>query len=84
MNPKEPLALDLREVPGPARHQLVFKAWEFLSPGDCFTIRNDHDPVPLRHQLERIAGGTLEWEYLEKEPFSFQVRITRKATEKPS
>jgi len=80
MNFKEPLSLDLREVPGPARHQLVFNAWEMLSPGESFTIRNDHDPVPLRRQLEQIAGGTLEWEYLEKEPYSFQFRITRKAT----
>ena len=74
----EPLSLDLRELPGPVRHQLVFKAWEYLAFDGSFTIRNDHDPVPLRRQLERVAAGTLGWEYLEKEPGSFQVRITKK------
>ncbi len=77
----EPLSLDLRELPGPVRHQLVFKAWEYLPSGGCFTIRNDHDPVPLRRQLEQISGGALLWEYLEKAPGAFQVRITKKAVE---
>ncbi len=81
MKNKEPPSLDLRVLPGPVRHQLVFKAWEFLPTGESFTIRNDHDPVPLRRQLERIAGGRLKWEYLEKAPDSFQVRITKETAE---
>lgn len=80
---KESLSLDLRELPGPVRHQLVFKAWEYLPAGESFTIRNDHDPVPLRRQLERAAAGKLTWEYLNKEPGSFQVRIGKGAVESP-
>ena len=82
MKNKKPLSLDLREVPGPARHQLVVKAWEFLPAGESFKIWNDHDPVPLRRQLERIAGGLMKWEYLTKEPGSFQVRISREMADK--
>ena len=77
----EPLSLDLRELPGPVRHQLVFKAWEYLAFSGSFTIRNDHDPVPLRRQLERVAAGTLSWEYLEKKPGCFQVRIGKEGVE---
>lgn len=73
----QPLELDLRAMPCEARHPIIFAAWEELNPGAFFTITNDHDPVPLRLQLTRRGGNTLKWDYLERGPGIFRVRIEK-------
>src|SRR5665213_2485129 len=43
--------LDLRKVPRPLRHPLVFQKLDALPLGVSFVVINDHDPVPLNRQI---------------------------------
>jgi len=69
--------LDLRETPRPERHPIVFSAFDRLEEGESFVLINDHDPQPLKRQMERMRDGQVDWEYVKRGPESFRVRITR-------
>jgi len=74
--------LDLRDTPRPQRHPLVFTAFDRLAEGESFVLINDHDPQPLRRQIERMREGEVAWEYIERAPELFRIRITRVREEK--
>lgn len=76
--------IDVRLVPPPARHPLIFGTFDQLAPGEAFEIVNDHDPVPLHRQFERTRLGQFDWQYLEAGPAQWQVRISRIAAGEPS
>jgi len=69
--------LDLRQVPRPERHPLIFRRFDGLPVGDAFVIINDHDPVPLNRQLEAMRPGQLSWEYIVRGPDLFRIRVRR-------
>lgn len=69
--------LDLRAIPPYQRHQLIFQSVQELTPGDGFSLVNDHDPRPLHHQLLSLFGAGFAWEYLQQGPEVWQVRISR-------
>ena len=69
--------LDLRNTPRPQRHPIVFTAFDRLEEGESFVLINDHDPQPLRRQIERTREGKMAWEYIERGPECFRIRITR-------
>jgi uncharacterized protein (DUF2249 family) len=71
--------INLCLMPRPERHPLVFDAFDRLAVGESFVIINDHDPQPLRMQIEKIREGEMEWEYIERGPDTFRVRLTRVA-----
>lgn len=65
------------------KHATIFQKMEDLEPGDCFILYNDHDPVPLKYQMEERWGkDAFEWEYLEQGPRDFRILITRNEEEK--
>lgn len=72
--------LDLREVPRPERHPLVFANLDALTVGESFVLINDHDPVPLSRQIEDRRPGQATWEYERREPGMFRIRIKRIAS----
>ena len=59
------------------KHATIFQRFDALEPGDSFTLHNDHDPRPLRFQLENLRGNAFQWEYLEQGPELFRIKITR-------
>lgn len=71
--------LDLRLMPRPERHPLVFAAFDRLAVGESFVLVNDHDPQPLRMQIERMREGEMSWDYIERGAGRFRIRITRAA-----
>jgi uncharacterized protein (DUF2249 family)/quercetin dioxygenase-like cupin family protein len=71
--------LDLRPVPRPQRHSTVFYAFDRLAPGESFFIVNDHDPQPLRFQIEQARPGQLDWTYEQRGPELFRIRLQRTA-----
>ncbi|CCF82993.1 DUF2249 domain-containing protein [Nitrolancea hollandica] len=75
----EASTLDVREISPRERHPLIFQSFEDLTPGQSFTLVNDHDPKPLYYQLMAEHPGQAGWEYLESGPEVWQVRITRLA-----
>ena len=66
-------------VPPPQRHALIFATFDALPVGNAFEIVNDHDPMPLYYQFERVRNGQFGWKYLQAGPDQWQVRITRVA-----
>lgn len=69
--------LDLRQVPGPQRHPLIFAKFDGLPVGGSIVLVNDHDPVPLNRQMESMRSGQLDWEYIVRGPDIFRIRIRR-------
>lgn len=69
--------VDARSLPPRARHPAIFKAWHRLADGEALLLVNDHDPLPLYYQLHCEHRGTFRWEYLERGPDRWQVRITK-------
>ncbi|TAM93469.1 MAG: DUF2249 domain-containing protein [Jatrophihabitans sp.] len=71
--------LDVRSEIPRRRHELIFESFDRLPVGDAYVLVNDHDPKPLRYQLEAENTGQFSWEYLEQGPEVWRVRIGRTA-----
>jgi uncharacterized protein (DUF2249 family) len=69
--------LDVRDLAPAVRHQRIFAAVGDLTPDEALVLVNDHDPVPLRYQMDAERPGAFGWEYLQQGPDVWQVRITR-------
>lgn len=69
--------LDLREIPRPQRHPLIFAKFDALAVGGSLRLLNDHDPVPLNRQFDNIRPGQALWEYIVRGPSLFRIRIRR-------
>lgn len=69
--------LDLRHVPRGQRHPLVFGKFDSLVLGEDLVLVNDHDPVPLHLQFDKLRPGEAEWHYIDREPDVFRIRIVR-------
>ena len=72
-----PDVLDVRPLPPARRHELIFGRLEELGTGAALTLVNDHDPKPLRYQLDATRPGRFSWDYLEEGPEAWRVRIAR-------
>ena len=72
-----PGELDVRALPHRGRHDVIFARLEDLASGDRLTIVNDHDPVPLHHQIDAVWPGQFEWSYLQAGPALWRVAIIR-------
>jgi uncharacterized protein (DUF2249 family) len=75
--PDADIPFDVRPIPCRIKHGLIFQRWLDLPVGGHFVLLNDHDPVPLRYQFEAEFPGALSWEYLERGPEDFRVKITK-------
>lgn len=69
--------MDVRPIPCSIKHGLILKTWHELPVGDYFILLNDHDPVPLRYQFQAEFDDAFTWEYLEKGPVDFRVKISK-------
>lgn len=58
------------------KHPTIFARFDQLKPGESLTIHNDHDPKPLYYQLLGERGNIFTWEYLEKGPELFRIKMT--------
>jgi len=70
--------LDVTKLHPSVKHQTIFEKIGKLNQGESLTIHNDHDPKPLRYQLENMWGNTFGWEYLEEGPEWWKVKITKR------
>lgn len=71
------VVFDVRPIPGRVKHAQIFQRWQDLAVNEFFVLLNDHDPVPLRYQFEREFPGAFSWDYLERGPEEFRVKITK-------
>lgn len=66
------------EYPPHLKHRIIFETFDRLQPSEAMLLINDHDPVPLRYQFEAMHPGKFSWEYLERGPVTFRVKIGKK------
>jgi uncharacterized protein (DUF2249 family) len=69
--------MDVRPIPCSIKHGLILKTWHEIALGDHFVLLNDHDPVPLYYQFSAEFPGAFTWDYLERGPNDFRVKITK-------
>lgn len=69
--------LDIRSLVPARRHSTIFENVTRLVPGRSLLLVNDHDPRPLRHQLDDRYPGQFSWIYREQGPLVWRVEITR-------
>lgn len=67
--------LDVRAYAPAERHRLIFEKFDQLKAAEFFILLNDHDPKPLYYQFAAEHEGEFTWEYLEKGPEAWRVRI---------
>ena len=84
MNTTLSSTIDVRTIAAQHRHALIFERLTALPPGDAIELVNDHDPVPLRLQLESRAPGQFQWAYLQSGPDLWRVQIGKQAASKNS
>ena len=70
--------LDLRPMPPFQRHEKIFQVWDSLKPGEALKIINDHDPKPLWYQFEVEYKDKYAWDYEQKGPRDWIVKISKK------
>lgn len=75
--PSDGPVLDVRPLPPPRRHPLIFQTFDHLSPGQALELINDHDPRPLYYQFAAERPGQFTWQYLQQGPDVWRVRIGR-------
>ena len=80
--PQNSRELDVRPIPKPQRHPQIFGELDTLTVGESLIIKNDHNPIPLRQQVEAFYGTEFEWKYLEEGPEVFRLCFTRKEASK--
>ena len=73
----QPGDLDVRPLAPAQRHERIFAAVAALEPGEAFVLTNDHDPKPLRYQLDAEEPGQIGWEYLAEGPEVWRVQVSR-------
>lgn len=73
--------LDVTKLEPRMKHPTIFKYFDALQPGEEFVIENDHDPKPLYYELIGERGNIFTWEYLQKGPEWFIVRICKNPLE---
>lgn len=68
---------DIRPYPPTERHEMFYKAFAEIKLGEAFEFTNDHDPLPLYYQMEAESKEPFLWEYLEKGPEIWTVRVIK-------
>lgn len=63
------------EYPPHLKHKVIFETFEKLQPSEALLLINDHNPVPLHFQFEAMHPGKFTWEYIERGPATFRVKI---------
>jgi uncharacterized protein (DUF2249 family) len=70
--------LDVRVIPPRDKHPSIFRALDELSSGSSLLLINDHDPRPLRYQLDAERPNQFGWDYEAEGPEEWRVRINRR------
>lgn len=70
--------VDVRVVPHPQRHPVIFQTYNALKPGEGFILVVDHDPKPVFFQLDFVQHGKFTWDYVEQGPERWRVQVAKK------
>lgn len=72
--------LDVRQVRKPDKHPTIFAAFADLPVSGSFVLINNHDPKHLHEEFQADHAGSYGWEYVEKGPTVWRIRISKLTT----
>ena len=72
--------LDVRQHRKPDKHPAIFATYADLPVGGSFVLVNNHDPKHLHEEFEADHAGSYGWEYVEKGPTVWRIRISKVTT----
>ena len=72
--------LDVRAMRKLDKHPKIFQRFDALEVGESFVLINNHDPKHLREEFETDHPGEFVWEYLQRGPERWEIRISRLAS----
>ncbi len=67
--------INVREIDPRHRHAIITQLFDHLDPESSLQLVIDHDPRPLRYQLQARHGSLCSWSYLEQGPDVWRVRL---------
>ena len=67
--------IDVRDIRLDIATPLFFQIFDHLAPESSLQLIADHDPRPLRFQLEAKHGTRCDWSYIEQGPDVWRVRL---------
>jgi regulator of cell morphogenesis and NO signaling len=80
MNPAEITSLDMVPIEPKHRFETIMGAWHALPAGGVLELNVDHDPACMYYTLRATQGeDAFTFEYLERGPLFWRVRVTRRA-----
>ncbi|MCC6182740.1 MAG: iron-sulfur cluster repair di-iron protein [Bacteroidia bacterium] len=71
------IIINVQELEPRLRHQTIFDTFNSLMEGESFIIHNNHDPMPVYYQLTEMRGNIFTWDYLQKGPEWWDIRVRR-------
>lgn len=77
VTPEAVYGFDARGVAKRFRHAAIFGAIDALTAGETMRFVNDHDPLPLLHQLQARYGDALGISYVQREPGEIVIDFVR-------
>lgn len=77
MQSTEEMIINVQEIEPRFRHQTIFESFSQLLDGESLIIHNNHDPLPVYHQLLDMWGEIFTWEYLQQGPQWWDIRVTK-------
>lgn len=72
--------LDVRPLPKPDKHPRIFELFGALAVGESFVLVNNHDPKHLRREFETEHPSGFGWDYLDRGPAAWRIRISKLAS----
>ncbi len=70
--------LTVKDIDPRHRHLVIEQLFAHLREGASLQLVVDHDPKPLRFQLESKHGARCQWTYLEQGPDVWRVRLQQR------
>ncbi len=77
MNSLQSKLIDIRNIPPPQRHPLIFATFDSLLSGESLELVIDHEPRPLYYTFLHEREGKYRWDNLESGPPVWRVRIMK-------
>jgi uncharacterized protein (DUF2249 family) len=75
--------IDVRIIPPKLKHRTIYQTLQALPLNETLRIVNDHDPRPLRFELDADYPHAFAWQYVESGPDRWLVEI-RKLVDLPA
>ncbi|MGH7737184.1 MAG: DUF2249 domain-containing protein [Candidatus Tyrphobacter sp.] len=79
MKEQRSVEIDVRAIPTWQRHPKIFATFDDLAVGDELRIISDHEPRPLRGEMERTRNGRYVWVQRMLGPDRWEVTLRRVA-----